>query len=681
MELLEGRTLRQRLSESALSWRRSVEIGAVLADGLAAAHAKGIIHRDLKPENIFLTTDGRVKILDFGLARVELRPSPEPETGPYIPAPTNPGTVMGTPGYMSPEQVRGQPADSRSDLFSLGCVLYEMVAGRRAFRRETAAETMTAVLHDDPPELAGCGKQIPLEVERLIRHCLEKSAEERFQSARDLVFVLRLVLSSADVAKASRPVVPRHQRPPRRLGKAINSLAILPLLNVNNDPNTEYLTDGISESLIGNLSQLPSLRVMARSTAFRYKGQEVDAQEVGQDLNVRAVLTGRVLRRGDQLTIKVELVDVTDGSYLWGEAYNRKLSDIFEIEAEIAMRIGEKLRLRLSGAESRRLTRRHTESTEAYQLYLEGRHHWNKRTPDELRKGAECFEHAIAKDPGYAQAYIGLADCYNLFSDYGVLLAEEALPRAKTAAGKALEIDDTLAEAHAALGFAMYRFDWNWPEAEKEFKRAIELNPNSAVAHHWYSYFLAVVWERFDDALAENRLAQELDPCSPMVNCTIGDLYCFKHQYERGVEQYRRTLRLDPNFVIAHLSLGDAYTEQGLYAEAIAAYHMVQELSEDRRALESLGYVYGASGQRTKALRILEELRELAERRRVSPFCIAIIHVGLGERDQAFQWLERALGTHDGYLVLLKVDPRMKSLRPDPRFADLLRGVGLPPPG
>lgn len=407
-ELLQGESLRASLMRGPMPWRKAVEIGAALAEGLAAAHSKGITHRDLKPENIFLTLDGRVKVLDFGLARVE-----SPRTVDGAETQTEAGTLLGTPGYMSPEQVRGASAGPASDIFSLGCVLYEMVSGRRAFPGQTAAETMSSILRDTPGELAASGAQVPPELDRLILCCLEKNSEARFQSAHDLAFHFKAIL----IAPGGAPQSPR----------AIDSIAVLPFTNASNDPDTEYLCDGITESILNSLAQIAQLRVTPRSTAFRYRASDVDPQMVGRELNVRVVLTGRVIQRGDSLVVSAELMDVAAGSQLWGERYHRKLSDIFALEAEIASKISESLRMKLSGQEKSRLSKRFTEDPEAYQLYLRGRHQWTRRTPDHVKKGAEYFQKAIEKDPSYAIAYSGLADCYSILGVYSILPSKEAL--------------------------------------------------------------------------------------------------------------------------------------------------------------------------------------------------------------------------------------------------------------
>jgi serine/threonine-protein kinase len=678
-ELLEGETLYHRLAGAALPWRRAVEIGIAIAEGLAAAHAKGIIHRDLKPANLFLTTDSRVKILDFGLARVESKPTPVADAASHRPSQTDPGTVMGTVGYMSPEQVRAGPVDTRSDLFALGCVLYEMVAGRRAFARATAAEIMTAILHDEPPKLSGPGSSLPPTLGLVLRRCLAKKPEERFPSAQELARALRAVLNGAPDVPPSPPTEPYRKPRPRRPRKVIRSLAVLPLVNTASDVNAEYLSDGITESLINMLSQLPGLRVMARSTVFRYKGREVDAQEVGRALKVRAVLTGRLLLRGNRLLIKTELVDVADGSQLWGEHYNRELTEIFAVEEAIARDLVEKLQLRLTGEQKKRLRKPYTKDTEAYQLYLKGRYHWNKRTEEGLKKGIQYFEQAIDKDPAFALAYTGLADCYHNLGGWGHLPPQEAYPRAKAAAAKALEIDDLLAEAHTALAMSLKEYDWDWPGAEREYQCALKLNPNYAIAHQWYGEYLAAIG-RHPEAIAAIQRAQELDPLSLIINATLGRHgYYFARQYDRAIEQCGKVLEMDPNFWVAHSFLGWIYAQTGQVSEALAAFQTARRLENNLENIAGLGFIYGLSGQREEARKALAELMELATKRYVSPIVIALVHVGLEERDQAFAWLEKAFEHHSQWLSEINVDAAFDSLRSDPRATDLLRRIGFPP--
>jgi len=457
---------------------------------------------------------------------------------------------------------------------------------------------------------------------------------------------------------------------------AINSLAIFPLVNAGSDPNAEYLSDGITESIINSLSQLPQLKVMARSTVFRYKGEEIDAREVGMKLGVRAVLTGRVLYRADALNIQTELVDVRDGSQLWGAQYNRSSSDIFELQEEIAREITEKLRLRLSGADKGRLAKRYTENTEAYRLYLKGRYFWSKRTPETVVKSLEYFQRAIDRDSNYALAYVGLADSYTKLGDVGlaVLPPRQAFSQAKVAAVRALEIDGTLAEAHTSLAH-LHLHDYEWLEAEREFKCANELNPNYATTHHWYAYLLLMVG-RLDEAMIEIAQALELDPLSLPINADYGEILYFARRYDQAIKQLRKTLEMDPHFYPAHIDLGRVYEEKQMYVESITEFQKARDLSGDNAdALAALGHAYAVSGEKEKALAMLARLDELSKTNYVSPYGVATVYAGLGEKAKAFEWLRRASAEHAGWVVYLKVDPKLDSLRQDRRFKDLLRSV------
>ncbi len=702
MELLEGQTLRRRLSQSAIPWRKASEIGVSIADAITAAHAKGIVHRDLKPENIFLTSDGRVKVLDFGLARVT-RPGSAVNATDLVDAETQlanttPGIVVGTMGYMSPEQLRGEPVDGRSDIFSLGCVLYEMVSGQKVFARKTAAESISAVLNEEPAELAGSGKQVPPDFDRIVAHCVEKKPEQRFQAARDVAFALRTIASTSGVFQpvAQRPK-PRFHRATwialagvallavaallwfwTQRSTAIRSIAVLPFVNVGGDPNTDYLSDGITESIINSLAQLPNLSVMSRSSVFRYKRPDVDPQAAGRDLKVEAVLMGRVAKRGGQLSVSADLVDTRTNHQIWGEQYNRKLTDVMAIQEGIAQEISDKLRMRLSGEDKKRLTKRPTENAEAYGLYLKGRYQWNKQTLDGMETGINFFKQAIEQDPRYGLAYAGLADAYALLADYNVLPAREVMPSAKTAAMKALEIDDTIAEAHASLGWAKLTLDWDWPGTETEFKRSLELNPNYATAHQWYADYLTVM-SRPDAAQASMKRAQQLEPASLPINVALASTLYYTHQNDQAIDQCRRAIVMDPQFVAGHVFLGRAYEQKGSYAEAIAELKQALQLSGgDSNELAALGQAYAQSGDRVEAQKILRELNVRSTQTYVQPMWIAVIHAALGDKDEAFQWLRKAVGDRSVWLIYLNVDPIFDSLRSDARFADVVRQVGVP---
>jgi serine/threonine-protein kinase len=673
-ELLEGETLRRHAARGPLPWRKAVEVAAAVADGLAAAHAKGIVHRDVKPDNLFLTTDERVKILDFGLARVELGASPvQGETRSYSPGQTQTGAVLGTPAYMAPEQVRGLPADARIDLFALGCVLYEIVSGRRPFAGQTDAELAATILHDEPPSLAGAGAKVPAELDRLIRHCLEKNPEARFQSARDLAFALRALLGDSDLARAPAAA----PAPRRKRRRAVESLAVLPIVNVGADPEIDYVSDGLTESILFTLSRLPRIRVMARSTVFRYKGQDIDPQAVGRQLGVQAVLTGRLALRGDMLSLAVELVDVGDGTQLWGEQYRRRFDGVLAVQEEVVQQIIENLRLRLSGDEKKQLSGPPTADADAHRLYLQGRYHWNKRTEEGLTRGIACFEQAIAADPSFALAHVGLADCYNNLGSYSFLPPRDAFPKARAAAMKARELEPGLAEAHASLGFTRSIYDWDWAGARKAFRRALKLNPGYVTAHHWYAWYLLLVGES-EAAFAEIRRARELDPLSLPINTNLGFFYYYTRQYERAVEQFHTALEMEPGFPEAQRGLGLTYAQQGLFTKAVAMLRKARSGSPGSMEIVAhLGYVHALAGKHGEGRKVLHELEKRGRERYVSSRDRAVLHAALGETEEAFAWLERACAERAYALAWVKVEPMLDRLRRDPRFDKVLQNVGL----
>ncbi len=713
MEYVAGETLACKLGRGPLHFKQVIDIGLQIADALDEAHRLGIIHRDIKPANLIITERGLVKVLDFGLAKLT---GPDDDSDSdrtmKLGAQTAFGVVMGTVSYMSPEQALARPLDNRSDIFSLGTVLYEMLTGRLPFEGRSFTEIVDNILHKEPPAFTGA---IPARIERVTARCLEKDRERRYQSMRELLEDLQAIKRDCDsgafeappssyitrIFNTTEPIqstggAETAQKNPSaytarsgetallataprksRARRSIDSLAILPLVNVTNDPDTEYLTDGITESIINSLSQLPRLRVMARSTVFRYKGKEIDPLEVGRELNVRAVLTGRALQRGDTLVIKAELVDASDGAQLWGEQYNRKLQDIFAIEEEISREISEKLKWKLSGEQKKRLTKRHTEKTEAYQLYLKGRYSWNKRTVDGLMRSIEDFTQATLIDPGYALAYAGLADAYNILASYSAMPPAEAFPKAKQAAERALELDETLAEAHTSLAFVRLGYEWDRRAAERGFKRAIKLNPGYATAHLWYAVTLAAMG-RTDEGLREIERARELDPLSLPINTNFGWLYYLARQYDKAVEQYMKTLELDPNYALARRRLGQAYEQRREYDKALAEFEAALALSKgDTETIAAIGHLYAVSGKEEEARRVIQELVDMSDHRYIPSYFIARILIGLGERDQAFEYLDKAYEERYGFLSYLKVEPLFDSLRADERFVDLARRVGL----
>jgi eukaryotic-like serine/threonine-protein kinase len=663
-ELLEGETLRTRLAHSQPPWAKAVEIATAVADGLSAAHSRGIVHRDLKPENVFLTSDGRVKVLDFGLARWKPPVSQGTETSaPTIGSGTEPGYVMGTMGYMSPEQVRGEAADLQSDIFSLGCMLYECVSGQRAFPGKTAAETMAAILRDKAPDLSGY-PDVPRDLSRIVAHCLEKEPGERFQSARDLAFALRAVQAGAAGPRTSSG----------SLRRTIESIAVLPFVHTGGDVETEYLSDGITEAVIMRLSRLSGLRVMARSSVFRYKGPDVDPIAAGRILGVAAVVTGRVLLRGDTLVVRVELVDLDDQSQLWGEQYSRKMADALAIENEIATQISETLRLKLTGEEKENLARSATQSTEAYRLYLQGRFYWNKRTEDGLRKSIALFQQALEADPVYAAAHAGLADSYALLGFYTIVAPADAFPKAKGAAARALDIDPQMAEARATLAYATHYYDWRFADAEAEYRRALAERPNYAMAHLYFANLLTSRG-RFEEASAQFEEAIRLDPLSLVAHVAFGWSHYYARRYEEAIRYEDKALEMDPTYAIAHRIRGMALEKLGRFDEALQSLRHAEELSGATLYATLVARALASAGRQEEARRALHDLEEVSQHRYVGPCGLAAAYLALGDQDRAFTELARALDQRSHWLTFLDVDPDFDSVRTDPRFFEISRKV------
>jgi serine/threonine protein kinase/tetratricopeptide (TPR) repeat protein len=664
MELIDGRTVRA-LMGAPLALETFVPLAGQVARALVAAHAAGIVHRDIKPENIMVRADGYAKVVDFGLARAV--PAELLQAG-VCPAATDPGTLVGTVQYMSPEQARGEAVGTGSDIFSLGIVLYELATGHHPFPADSRIGVLHAIVSHRPQPASRRNPELPSGLTDLLRRMLAKAAARR-PTADEVVARLAGLVSDRRPASGVRP---RHQ--------AVRSLAVLPLVNANADPDTEYLADGITESLINLLSRLPGLRVMARSTVFRYKGPAVDPREVGRALGVRAVLTGRLSLRGNRLLLGAELVDVNDGSQLWGEQYDREFSDVLAIEKAIAREIADRLSLRLTGEQKDRLRRPATVSAEAYRCYLKGRYYWNKRSEEGLRKSIKLFEEATGHDPTFALAYTGVADAYLNLGGWGHLPFREAYPRARAAAARALSIDGDLAEAHVSLAMVDKEYEWDWPAAGRGYKRALELNPNCATAYQWYGEYLAALG-RHAEAIAAIQRATDLDPLSLIINATLGRHgYHFARRFEEAIVQLRKTLEMDENFWVAHHFLGWTYACAGRLPEALAAFQVARRLEPDNLEIQAiLGYANGRAGQLVEARRALEVFAQASRTRYVSPMLPALISLGMGEHDQALGWLEKAYDDRAQMLSEARVEPIFDPLRADPRFADLLRRVGFEP--
>ncbi len=706
MEFIDGETLRSHIHGQALPLEEIVKLGIEIAEALDAAHSGGIIHRDIKPANIFVTKRGQAKVLDFGLAK----PVPKvlasadagfgDETSDFN---SMIGVISGTPSYMSPEQVRGDELDPRSDIFSLGLVLYEMTTGQQAFKGHTGGAIIEAVLTRTPISARSLNPDIPPSLEGIIDKALHKDRDQRYQHAAEMLADLQRLKRDTDSGNRDQEAGPpsaftsttgplssantptsrtsaQHSgsfRAPR-VSKIIGSLAVLPFENVSRDPDNEYLSDGIAGSLINNLATVPKLRVIAQSTVFRYKGREIDPQAVGRELNVRAVLTGRIMQSGGSLRIGAELVDVPTGSRLWGAQFDRKPGDIFVIQDEISHEISEKLRLQLTKAEKKRLVRRHTEDAEAYRLYLQGRHHWNRWTEEGFYKAIGYFQQAIEKDPSYALAHTGIAESYVLLGWNSYLPPKDAFPKGKAAAMTALHLDPDLGEAHTPLAAALWLHDWQWQEAQREFKRSLELSPTYPTANHYYAECLMTMG-RHEEAIARIKNSQELDPLSLIINVAIGWTFYMGRQYDKAIEHLLRTVELDPNYPMAYWILGLLYRTTGRDELAVTAGEKSVATSGGSPLMRAaLAHTYGKSGREKEARQVLDDLTELAKHKYVAPHFFAGIHIGLGENDRAIEYLEKSWEEHCHWLIYLHLDPSMDDLRSDLRFQDLLKRVGLP---
>jgi serine/threonine protein kinase/tetratricopeptide (TPR) repeat protein len=706
MECLEGETLQNRLLRGLLSVEQVRRHGMEIADALDAAHRKGFVHRDLKPSNVFVTRHGEAKVLDFGLVKQEEEALTDQ---PTITSPANltsPGSALGTVAYMSPEQARGDELDARTDIFSFGAVLYEMTTGKPAFPGKTSAVIFKAILDQTPAAPSQLNPEFPPRLEEIIFKALEKDRDVRYQSAADIRADLRRL--RRDTERAGGTITSRIDSETQtktwwhtkraiiagvlavvvvataayffraRSNQTIDSIAVLPFANASADPSMEYLSDGITEGIIDRLSGLPNVKVISRTSAFRYKKGDIEPQKVARELGVQALVTGRVIQRGEDLSVSAELVDTREDKQIWGEQYSRKPADIGSVQQEIASAISGNLRVRLTSEEKTRLGKPYSANAEAYQLYLKGRYHQNQTTAEGYRKGIEYFQQAIDKDPGYALAYAGLAGSYaGLGGGNAYASPRETLPKAKAAANKALELDETVGEAHAALGYAGFLSDWNWTKADREFRRAIELNPNNAISHAVYSEILGTQ-ERFDESVAEGERAQKLDPLSPHALTALGYAYLSTHRYDEAITQFQSALELDPNAGNIRAQLAWAYGAKRMYPQAIAEYEKIPEperaMTEENQTVTSgMGWLYAVSGRRADALKMVKEFKDLSSHAYVDPYNIAVIYAGLGDKDEVFLWLEKGYEQRSSGMPYLTADPFWDGIHSDRRYVDLLR--------
>ena len=752
-EYIEGETLRQHAWSTKLTLDELLGIAIQVAMALEAAHSAGIVHRDIKPENVMLRTDRfardrLVKVLDFGLAKLTEREAPttDPEAVTIPITETNPGGILGTSGYMSPEQAEGDAIDARSDVFSLGVVMYEMVAGKPPFKGRTDSHTRVSILDHNPPPLVEEAPDTPKQLERIINKALAKDREKRYQTITDLKLDLEQLREEIHVSasgvrgetrsishqptidvgavapttSAAAQTQPSYAHPDTvsshadttavtrsrkgtyvLLGSAlamlvagalvyarffnpppINSIAVLPFVNDSGDQGAEYLSDGLTESIINSLSQVPNLRVMSRNAAFRFKGKD-DPQDAGRSLNVGAVLTGRLVKVGDRLLVKTELIKVQDGSQLWGSEYNTSLSDILTVQNEVSRKIAQSLRVRLSGEDEEKLGKRYTSDAEAYQLYLKGRYFWNKRNEEGFRNGINFFKQAEERDPTYSLAFSGLADSYALLCDIGVVVPVDEMPKAKAAAQKAVDTDPSLAEAYTSRAFVKLAYDWDWIGAEQDFQHALRLNPKYPTAHQWYASYLMQMG-KFDRAKEEIEEAHNLDPLSPIISSNAGLYSYYEHNYDDAIAKYRLTLQTDPDFWVARHYLALAYVQKGMSNEAITELRSLIKapatgpvpdavVASETEATASLGFAYAMAGRRSEALAIINQFQQLASRRYVSPLYFAIVYAGLRDNNHAVDYLNKAFDARHPGLVLIRIEPMFDGLRSDERFKQLIK--------
>lgn len=747
MEFIDGETLREAIHRRKTDLAKLLRYLQHIAEGLAKAHAAGIVHRDLKPDNIMISRDGHAKLLDFGLAKlVEQQPMPSGDSSEVVtavmPEHSLPGKVMGTVGYMSPEQAQGKTKeiDRRSDIFSFGCILFEAATGKRPFEGDSAIKSLHMVVYEPAPALAELNPLAPADLQHIVRRCLAKDPDERYQSIKEVAIELKELrhqLHGAGIDTTVTPVRSETKAPSAsesgsfavttsgpspspqthassaeyvvseikkhklavavalvlvtgavglglyfwklKSDAAIRSIAVLPFVSEGANQDLEYLSDGMTETLISSLSQLPSINVKARSSVFRYKGKGTNPQTIGKELNVQAILNGRISQHGEQLTLTLELIDVETENVIWSEQYNRTQGDLVSLQSEVARDVLSKLKTKLSGEDETKVTKTYTADSKAYRLYLKGRFYFAKRTKEDLLGSIEFYKQAIDQDSNFALAYVGIADSYAIMSPYGYAAPNEIFPKAKESAQQAIQLDPDLAEGHAAYAKILADYYWNWAEAEREFKRSIELNPNVPYTHYQYGAALLTPIGRFDEAIRELKRALELDPLSVPASANFANCLTYARKNDLAVQQGIDAVRLEPNHPTSRVALGFAYAASGMYDEAFSTCDATLKADPGNQdCLQVVGLAYAKAGRRTESEQVLRKFEELGRTGYSSSYRSAAIYALLGYKDKAFAWLEKALAAHDWDMGRINVDPFLDSLHDDPRFKDLIKRMGFP---